>query len=82
MHTDIRRQIKREIEEHSKSGRNLEPVEEVDMGVEVRCEEELQQLCQEKAKITARCRPSPVHSYRRGGGVSRGPPNSRGNLDY
>ncbi len=51
MHTDIRRQIKREIEEHSKSGRNLEPVEEVDMGVEVRCEEELQQLCQEKAKI-------------------------------
>ncbi len=51
MHTDIRRQIKREIEEHSKSVTSLEPVEEVDVGVEVRCEEELQQLCQTKAKI-------------------------------
>ncbi len=50
MHTDIRRQIKREIEEHSKSETSLEPVE-VDVGVEVRCEEELQQLCQTKAKI-------------------------------
>ncbi len=52
MHTDIRRQIKREIEEHSKSRRSLEPVEEADVGVEVKCEEELQQLCQTKAKIT------------------------------
>ena len=51
MHTDIRRQIKREIEEHSKSETSLEPVEEADVGVEVRCEEELQQLCQTKAKI-------------------------------
>ncbi len=52
MHTDIRRQIKREIEEHSKPETSLEPVEEADVGVEVRCEEELQQLCQTKAKIT------------------------------
>ncbi len=52
MHTDIRRQIKREIEEHRKSGRSLEPVEEADVGVEVRCEEELQQLYQTKAKVT------------------------------
>ncbi len=51
MHTDIRRQIKREIEEHSKSETRLEPVEEADVGVEVRCAEELQRLCQTKAKI-------------------------------
>ncbi len=34
------------------SGRNTEPVEEADMGVEVGCVEALQQLCQDKAKIT------------------------------
>ena len=31
---------------------NLEPVEEVDVGVEVRCAEALQQLCQTKTKLT------------------------------
>ena len=31
---------------------SLEPVEEVDIGVEVRCAEALQQLCQTKAKLT------------------------------
>ena len=60
MHAEIRRRIEREIEEHSKSGRSVEPVEEADMGVEVRCAEDLQQLCQTKANITqlidpARC---------------------------
>ena len=30
----------------------MEPVEEVDVGVEVRCAEALQQLCQNKAKLT------------------------------
>ena len=30
----------------------MEPVEEADMGVEVRCAEALQQLCQTQAKIT------------------------------
>ncbi len=53
MHTEIRRRIQQEVGEHSKSGRrNLEPVEEADMGVEVRCDEALQELCQSKAKIT------------------------------
>ena len=52
MHAEIRRRIEREIEEHSKSGRSMEPVEEADMGVEVRCAEDLQQLCQNKANIT------------------------------
>ena len=60
MHAEIRRRIEREIEEHSKSGRSVEPVEEAEMGVEVRCAEDLQQLCQTKANITqlidpARC---------------------------
>ena len=41
----------REVE-HSKSGRSMEPVEEVDMGVEVRCAEALQQLFQTNANIT------------------------------
>ena len=50
-HAEIRRQIEREIKEHSKSGRSLEPVVEVDIGVEVRCAEALQQLCQTQANI-------------------------------
>ena len=50
-HTEIRRRIEREIEEHSKSGRSLEPVEVVDIGVEVRCAEGLQQLCQTQTNI-------------------------------
>ena len=52
MHTEIRRRIEREIDECSKSGRSLEPVEEVDVGVEVRCAEALQQLCQTQIDIT------------------------------
>ena len=51
MHTEIRRRIEQEIDERSKSGRSLEPVEEVDIGVEVRCAEALQQLCQTQANI-------------------------------
>ena len=48
---EIRRRMEREIKEHSKSGRSLEPVEELDVGVEVRCAENLQQLCQTQANI-------------------------------
>ena len=51
MHTEISHRIKDEVEEHGKAGNGLEPVEEADMGVEVECAEDLQQLCQ-KAKIT------------------------------
>ena len=51
MHAEIRTQIEREIDEHRTSGRCLEPVEEVDIGVEVRCDEALQQLCQTQAYI-------------------------------
>ena len=50
-HAEIRRRIEREIKEHSKSGRSLVPVEVVDIEVEVRCAEALQQLCQTQANI-------------------------------
>ena len=50
-HAEIRTRIEREIDECSKSGRSLEPVEMVDVGVEVRCAEALQQLCQTQANI-------------------------------
>ncbi len=52
MHTEVKKRIEQEIEQQSQSGRNTEPVEEADMGVEVGCVEALQQLCQDKAKIT------------------------------
>ena len=51
MHAEIRSRI-REIEEQQKEWKNLEPVEEVDLGVEVNCAEDLKQLCQTKARIT------------------------------
>ena len=52
---EIRSRIKWEIEEHDKTGRRLEPLEEVDVGVEVRCGEALRQLCQTSVKITQLC---------------------------
>ena len=55
MHTEMRKTIEQKIEEHSKLGRSLEPMEEADMGVEVRCFEALQQLCQTQAIITKLC---------------------------
>ena len=51
VHAEIASRIEQEIEEH-KSGRNLTPVEEVDVGVEVRCAEALEHLFQTQAKIT------------------------------
>ena len=56
VHTDIQRRI-REIEKQQKEMEDLEPVEEVDLGVEVNCAEDLKQLCQTKAKLT----PLPVN---------------------
>ena len=68
MHTEIRRRMEQEIKEHSKSGRSMEPVEEADMGVEVRCAEDLQQLCQTKSIIT-RLAVDPAQCTVRGAGV-------------
>ena len=52
MHADLASQIQREVEERDEVVVSLEPVEEVDIGVEVRCAEALQQLCQNMAKLT------------------------------
>ena len=52
MDTEIRKTIQQKIQEHSKSGWSLEPVEEADMAVEVTCAEALQQLCLTQANIT------------------------------
>ena len=51
MHAETRKTIQHKIEEHSKSGRSLQPVEEADMRLEVRCAKALQQLCQTQANI-------------------------------
>ena len=51
VHAEIGSRIKHEIEEH-KSGRNLTPEEEVDVGVEIMCAEALEHLFQTQAKIT------------------------------
>ena len=51
MHVELQSRIDRAIEEQQKAGNSLEPVEEVDVTVDVRFAEELKQLCQTKAKI-------------------------------
>ena len=51
MYTGIRKRIKRGMEQYSKPVGALEPVEEADMGAEVSCIEDLQQLCQTKTRI-------------------------------
>ena len=52
MDTEIRKTIQQKTQEHSKSGRSLDPVEKADMAVEVTCAEALQQLCLTQANIT------------------------------
>ena len=51
MQDEISSRIKCQVEEHNKHDQNMEPVEEANMRVEVRCAETLQQLCQTQAKI-------------------------------
>ena len=51
MHAKITSLVEGGIEKHGKLGRSMEPVEEANIGVEVRCAEALQQLCQSKARI-------------------------------
>ena len=52
MHAELQSRIDRAIEEQQKAGNSLEPVEEVDVTVDVSFAEELKQLCQTKARIT------------------------------
>ena len=58
MDIEIRKTIQQKIQEHSESGRSLEPVEEADMAVEVTCAEALQQLCLTQANITTAIDPA------------------------
>ena len=52
MHVELQSRIDRAIEEQQKAGNSLEPVEEVDVTVDVSFAEELKQLCQTKASIS------------------------------
>ena len=52
MRVEMQSRIDREIQEQQKEGENLAPVEEVDMGVEVSCAEDLKQLCHSKVKLS------------------------------
>ena len=58
MDTEIRKTIQHKMQEHSKSGRCLEPGEDADMAEEVTCAEALQQLCQTQANITTAVDPA------------------------
>ena len=52
VNTELRKTIQQKIQEHKKSERSLEPVEEADMAVEITCAEDLKQLCLTQANIT------------------------------
>ena len=52
MHSEIESRIASEIEECNSEERSLEPVEEMDLKVEVNCADDLKQLCETKAVIT------------------------------
>ena len=52
MHAELQSLIDTAIQQQQEGGRNLEPVEEADLTVEVSLAEELKQLCKLKAKIT------------------------------
>ena len=52
MHAELQSRIDRVIEEQQKTGSSLEQMEEVDATVDVSFAEELEQLCQTKARLT------------------------------
>ena len=52
MHVEIKSHIEKEIKEHCKERKNLEPMEEADIGVEVNCAKDLKQLLKTNAKMT------------------------------
>ena len=51
MHVEIKSRIEKEIKEHCKVGKNFMPEEEVDIGVEMSCFQDLEQFCKDKAKL-------------------------------
>ncbi len=52
LHADIKRHMQRNMEDQSKPGKILEPEEEADMVVEVKCKKALQELLQNMAEVT------------------------------
>ena len=58
MYTGIMKRIEREIEQYGKPGRSLEPVEKANTRVEVSFMEDLQHLCQNKARFINSINPS------------------------
>ena len=55
MHAEIGSRIQEEIEGQGQPGRIIPPVEQVEVGTEVRCAEAQEQLCQTRAKIVIGC---------------------------
>ena len=51
MHVEIKSHIEKEIKEHCKERKDLKPVEEVDIRVEVNCAKDLKQLLKSNARI-------------------------------
>ena len=68
IHTQLLNRIDEETKKHQQSSGELEPVEEADIVVEVRCAEELRKLCREKA-IVMKSPVDPAKSTVQGDGI-------------
>ena len=68
VHTQLLNRIDEETKKHQQSSGELEPVEEADIVVEVRCAEELRKLCREKA-VVMKSPVDPAKSTVQGDGV-------------
>ena len=68
VHTQLLNRIDEETKKHQQSSGELEPVEEADIVVEVRCAEELRKLCREKA-IVKKSPVDPAKSTVQGDGI-------------
>ena len=68
VHTQLLNRIDEETKKHQQSSCELEPVEEADIVVEVRCAEELRKLCREKA-IVMKSPLDPAKSTVQGDGI-------------
>ena len=79
VHTQLLNRIDEETKKHQQSGGELEPVEEVDFVVEVRCAEELRKLCREKA-VVMKLPVDPAKSTVQGDGVKSAEINKLSNV--
>ena len=50
-YAEVMSRVDKEMHDQQDTERQLEPVEEVDLGVELTCEEDLKQLCEEKSNV-------------------------------